>query len=146
MTVQSERTVVLIKPDGMARRLYPAIMDRYSKRLELVYCEITTLSQAQAEQFYSVHREKRYFTWLVTYLTSGPVMILVYEGEHAVEVVKQLNGAPSPMEASAGTIRGDFGLNTERNTVHGSFSIEDAERELQALFISPERQQWNPFR
>ena len=133
-----EQSLVLIKPDAMQRGLAGTIIDRLERRgLKLVAMKMLHLDKALAERHYAIHAGKPFFEGLVSYISSSPVIALVVEGERAVEVVRQTMGATDPAKAEAGSIRSDFGLDIGRNLVHGSDSIENAEKEI-SLFFSPD--------
>lgn len=133
-----ERTFVMIKPDAVGRRLCGEIIRRYeAKGLKLVGMKIQIISRELAERQYAEHKGKPFYESLVAFITSGPSIQMVWEGEGAVEVVRTINGATSSLEADVGTIRGDFGLNVQNNLVHGSDSLETARREI-ALYFGEE--------
>ena len=131
-----ERTLVLVKPDGMQRGLAGTILNRLEGTgLKLVAVRMLHMDRAMAQRHYAVHVDKPFFDRLVNYITSAPIIAAVFEGEHAVEVSRKTMGATDPANSEAGTIRGDFGLDIEHNTVHGSDSVETA-REESKLFFS----------
>ena len=131
----AERTLVLVKPDGVARGLVGEVISRLeAKGLRLVAAELRTLSRDVAESHYAEHREKPFFPSLVEFITGGPLMALVVEGPRAIEAFRALAGATDPVKAAPGTIRGDFALEVQNNIVHGSDSPESAAREV-ALFF-----------
>ena len=133
-----ERSLVLIKPDALQRGLTGIIISRLEKQgLKLVALKMLLVDKALARQLYAIHKDKPFYDSLVNYISSAPIIAAVFEGEGAVEVIRKLMGATDPAKAEAGTIRGDFGLDIERNTVHGSDSIATAEEEIK-LFFSPE--------
>ncbi|MBA7667040.1 Nucleoside diphosphate kinase [subsurface metagenome] len=134
-----ERSLVLIKPDGMQRGLGGTIIGRLEKRgLKLVALKMLHMDKALAEKHYAVHRDKPFFEGLVNYITTAPIIAAVFEGEGAVELIRKIMGATDPAKAEAGTIRGDLGLDIERNTVHGSDSVETAEKEISLFFTEDE--------
>ena len=134
-----ERTLVLVKPDGVERGLVGEIISRFEKRtLKIVAMKMVTADEALAKRHYDVHREKPFFGELVEFITSGPAVAMVLEGENAIEIVRSMIGALQPAEAQAGTIRGDFTLEVQRNLVHGSDSGETAEREIPIWFEADE--------
>jgi len=134
-----ERSLVLIKPDAMERGLAGTIMARLEGLgLKIVALKMLHLDKALAERHYAIHVDKPFFGGLVDYISSAPVIAAVFEGEKAVEVIRNAMGATDPAKAAAGTIRGDFGLDIERNTVHGSDSIETAEEEIKLFFAEGE--------
>jgi nucleoside-diphosphate kinase len=130
-----ERTLVLVKPDGVVRGLVGEVISRLeAKGLRLVAAELRTLTAEVAETHYAEHRERPFFASLVEFITSGPLMALVVEGPRAIEAFRALAGATDPVTAAPGTIRGDFALEVQSNIVHGSDSLESAAREV-ALFF-----------
>lgn len=134
-----ERSLVLIKPDAMQRGLAGAIISRLEQRgLRLVAIKILHLDKALARRHYAVHADKPFFDGLVDYISSAPIIAIVFEGEGAVGVVRKTMGATDPAKAEPGTIRGDFGVNIEHNTVHGSDSVETAEQEIKLFFSQDE--------
>jgi nucleoside-diphosphate kinase len=131
----TERTLVLIKPDGVQRLLVGRILARYEERgLRLVGVKLMTVSRELAERHYAVHAEKPFFSGLVEFITSGPLVALVLEAPNAVAAVRAMNGATRPNEAAPGTIRGDFALETAQNLVHASDSVETATAEIELWF------------
>ena len=133
-----ERTLILIKPDGVQRSLVGRIIDRYEQRgLRIVAMKMLRPDRALAEKHYDVHRERPFFPGLIEFITSGPLVAMALEGPNAVAVCREINGATRPSEAAPGSIRGDLALDTGHNLVHGSDSVETAEREL-ALWFRPE--------
>lgn len=130
-----ERSLVLIKPDAMERALAGIIIGRMEKLgLKLVAIKMLHLDKALAEQHYDIHRDKPFFKGLVNYISSAPIIAAVFEGRDAVKIIRKVMGATDPAKAQAGTIRGDFGLDIERNAVHGSDSTETAEKEIRLFF------------
>jgi nucleoside-diphosphate kinase len=130
-----ERTLVLIKPDAMARGLAGEILARFERRgLTLSEARLVTVDRELAETHYAEHREKPFFGELVQFITSGPTLAVVVEGESAVPVVRTTIGATNPAQAAPGTIRGDLALAMPDNLVHGSDSPESAEREIELWF------------
>jgi nucleoside-diphosphate kinase len=131
----TERTLVLIKPDGVQRLLAGRILARYEDRgLKVVGLKLVRVDRALAERHYAVHREKPFFASLVEFITSGPLVALALEGPNAIAIVRTLNGATRPQEAAPGTIRGDFAVETAQNLVHASDAAETAETELALWF------------
>jgi nucleoside-diphosphate kinase len=131
----AERTLILVKPDGVERGLVGEVLSRIeAKGLRLVALELRTLDAATAQQHYAEHAEKPFFGDLVTFITSGPLVALVAEGERSIEAFRQLAGATDPVKAATGSIRGDLATEVQRNIVHGSDSPESAAREI-ALFF-----------
>jgi nucleoside-diphosphate kinase len=133
----TERTLILIKPDGVQRLLVGRILERYEQRgLRIVGLKLVQTDRSLAEQHYAVHRERPFFGGLVDFITSAPLVAIALEGLNAVAVCRAINGATRPHEAQPGTIRGDFALETGQNLVHASDSVETAEAEL-ALWFGP---------
>ncbi len=132
-----ERTFVLIKPDGVQRGLVGRIIARFERKgLKLVSAKTLWVSKDLAREYYAEHVGKDFFTGLVDYVTAGPSVAMVLEGEGAVATVRTMIGATDPAKAEQGTIRGDLGMNISRNLIHGADSLESAEREI-PLFFSP---------
>jgi Nucleoside diphosphate kinase len=130
-----ERTLSIIKPDAVAKNVIGKIYSRFeSNGLKIVAARMAQLSQAEAEGFYAVHKERPFFNDLVKFMISGPVMIQVLEGENAVAKNRELMGATNPKEATAGTIRADFAESIDANAVHGSDSAENAAIEIAYFF------------
>lgn len=130
-----ERTLVLVKPDGVRRGLVGEVISRCERKgLSLVAMELRTLDAGIARTHYAEHEGKAFFDSLVEFITSGPLVAAVVEGERAVEAFRQLAGATDPVNAPTGSIRGDFGLEVQQNLVHGSDSSASAAREI-ALFF-----------
>src|SRR6187200_3201542 len=133
----SERTLVLVKPDGVQRQLIGRILARYEARgLKVVGLKLVRVDRDLAERHYAAHREKPFFAGLVEFIISGPLVALALDGPNAIAVVRAINGATRPHEAAPGTIRGDFALETVQNIVHASDSPEAAATEL-ALWFDP---------
>ena len=132
----TERTLVLIKPDGVERRLIGEIISRVERKgLTIAALELRQVSEELASQHYAEHEGKPFFGSLLEFITSGPVVAAIVEGPRAVTAVRQLAGGTDPVEkATPGTIRGDFGLETQFNLVHGSDSNESAQREIALWF------------
>ena len=129
------RTLILVKPDAFARGLTGEIIARFERKgLRIVALRHMTMDTQLAEQHYAEHEGKPFFGELVEFITSGPIMALVFEGESAIRAARQVIGATNPLEAATGSIRGDFALEVGQNMVHGSDSDESAEREV-ALFF-----------
>jgi nucleoside-diphosphate kinase len=134
----TERTLILIKPDGVQRALIGAIVSRYEERgLRIVGMKMVHADRALAEQHYAVHRDKPFFAGLVEFIISAPLVAMAVEGPNAVTVCRAINGATRPHEAAPGSIRGDLALDTGHNLVHGSDSVETAQAEL-ALWFKPD--------
>jgi len=134
-----ERTFVMVKPDGVQRGLVGEVVSRIERKgLKIVAMKMLQINRPLAENHYAEHKEKPFFSNLVDYITSGPVVAMVVEGKNAIKVVRNLVGATNPVEASVGTIRGDFGLDVGRNIVHASDSPQSAEREISLFFKEEE--------
>lgn len=130
-----ERTLVLVKPDGVQRGLVGAILARYeAKGLRIVALDLRAVDAALADRHYAEHVEKGWYPELREFITSGPVVAMVLEGERAVDAVRLLNGATDSAAAAPGTVRGDFSLSKQRNLVHASDSAESASREIAVWF------------
>jgi nucleoside-diphosphate kinase len=130
-----ERTLVLVKPDGVARRLVGEVLSRLERKgLTLVAVELRTIDRAVAEAHYAEHAGKPFFEPLIAFITSGPLLAAVAEGPRAIETWRAMMGPTDPVKAPSGTVRGDFGLVVTENLVHGSDSPESAAREI-ALFF-----------
>jgi nucleoside-diphosphate kinase len=131
----SERTLVLVKPDGVRRGLVGDVIARIERKgLKLVALELRTLEREVAETHYEEHREKPFFSSLVEFITGGPLVAMVVEGPRAIEAFRGLAGATDPVSAAPGTIRGDHALEIQENIVHGSDSTYSAEREIKLFF------------
>lgn len=138
-----ERTLILVKPDGVQRGLIGEIIARFERRgLKLVGMKFIQMSQALAEAHYGVHRERPFYNDLVAYITSGPVVAMVWEGKEAIAAARSTMGATKPVEAAPGTIRGDLGMEIGRNLVHGSDSPENAVKEVNLFFDAAELVDW----
>lgn len=134
-----ERTISIIKPDAVAKDVIGKIYSRFeSNGLRIIAAKMKHLSVKEAQDFYAVHRERPFFSALVEFMTSGPVMIQVLEGENAVAKNRELMGATNPKEAAAGTIRADFAASIDANAVHGSDSLENAAIEIAYFFSQSE--------
>ena len=134
-----ERTLSIVKPDAVAKNVIGEIYSRFEKAgLKIVAAKMKHLSRAEAERFYAVHRERPFFNDLVAFMTSGPVMIQVLEGENAIARNRELMGATNPAEAEAGTIRADFAATIDANAVHGSDATETAAVEIACFFSEVE--------
>ena len=141
----AERTFAMVKPDGVQRGLVGEIVKRYEQRgLKVVGLKLMQVPRSKAEEHYAEHRGKPFYAGLVEYITSGPVVALCLEGKNAVAVVRTVNGATKPWDAAPGTIRGDLALDIGRNVVHGSDSVESAQRELSIYFSKDELVDWQP--
>ena len=134
-----ERTFSIVKPDGVARNLVGEVYRRFEQAgLKIVAAKLVQLSKAQAEGFYAVHKARPFFNDLVKYMTSGPVVLQVLEGENAVAKNREIMGATDPKKADKGTIRADLAESNEANTVHGSDSAENAAIEIAYFFAQTE--------
>ena len=130
-----EQTLSIIKPDAVAKNVIGEIYTRFEKaNLKIVKAMMVYLTKEEAEGFYAVHKERPFFNDLVTFMTSGPVMIQALEGDNAVLKNRELMGATNPKEADAGTIRADFADSIDANAVHGSDSLENAKIEIEYFF------------
>ncbi|MCL2549820.1 MAG: nucleoside-diphosphate kinase [Methanimicrococcus sp.] len=130
-----ERTYIMIKPDGIARGLMGDILSRIERKgLKIVGMKFAVMEEAKAKEHYAEHAERPFFAGLVDFITSAPSLSLVVEGKDAVKIMRSVNGATKPAEAAPGTIRGDFAMDTGRNVVHASDSLESAEREIKIHF------------
>ena len=130
-----ERALSIIKPDAVAKDVIGEIYSRFEQAgLKIVAAKMKHLTRDEAEEFYAVHRERPFFSALVEFMTSGPVMIQVLEGENAISRNRELMGATNPIEAAPGTIRADFARSIEANAVHGSDAPETAEIEIACFF------------
>ncbi|GAB4290258.1 MAG: nucleoside-diphosphate kinase [Thiohalomonadaceae bacterium] len=133
-----ERTISIIKPDAVAKNVIGEIYARFEKAgLKIVAAKMLHLSKEQAEGFYAVHKERPFFKDLVAFMTSGPVMVQVLEGENAIAKNREVMGATNPKEAAPGTIRADFAVSIDENAVHGSDGPDTAKAEI-AYFFKPE--------
>ena len=133
-----EKTLSIVKPDAVAKQVVGDIYSRFAKvGLKVVAAKMMHLSRAQAEGFYAVHKERPFFGELVEFMTSGPVMVQVLEGENAILKNREVMGATNPKEAAPGTIRADFAESIDANAVHGSDGPETAKEEI-AFFFKPE--------
>jgi len=131
----TERTLILVRPDGVQRALVGTIVERYEARgLRIAGMKLVRCSRELAEQHYDVHRGKPFFAGLIEFITSGPLVALAVEGPNAIAVCREINGATRPAQAAPGSIRGNLALDTGHNLVHGSDSTETAARELSLWF------------
>ena len=134
-----ERTFSIVKPDGVQKNLIGQVYSRFEKAgLRIIAAKMLHLTPAQAEGFYAVHRERPFFKDLCKYMTSGPVVVQVLEGDNAVAKNRELMGATDPKKAAPGTIRADFASSIEENVVHGSDSAENAAIEIAFFFATSE--------
>lgn len=135
--IKLERTFLMVKPDGVSRGLIGEVISRVeAKGLKVVAMKMIKIDEELAKRHYAEHEGKPFFSGLISFITSGPVVTVVVEGKEAVRVLRTLIGETDPKEAEHGTIRGDFGIDVGRNIVHGSDSLESAEREV-SLFFKP---------
>ncbi len=133
--ISDDRTFVMVKPDGVRRRLVGEIISRFeAKGLSLRRIQLRLPDEETAARHYAEHRDKPFYPSLIAFITSGPVVAMEWEGESAVVAARTLMGATNPVSATPGTIRGDYGLDVQENIVHGSDSAESAERELLLWF------------
>lgn len=136
--MHTEKTLSIIKPDAVANHLIGQINARFEKAgLRIVAAKMARLTKEQAEGFYAIHRERPFFNALVSFMSSGPVMIQVLEGENAVLKNRDIMGATNPKDAAPGTIRADFAESIDHNAVHGSDSLDNAKQEI-SFFFQPE--------
>jgi nucleoside-diphosphate kinase len=134
-----ERTLSIIKPDAVAKNVIGKIIDRFeSNGLRIAAMKKIKLTKEDAAKFYEVHKERPFFNDLCEYMSSGPVVVMVLEGENAVKKNRDLMGATNPKEAAPGTIRADFAESIEANAVHGSDSLENAKKEIAFFFAGRE--------
>ncbi|PIK31813.1 nucleoside-diphosphate kinase [Bacillus siamensis] len=134
-----EKTFIMVKPDGVQRQLIGEILSRFERKgLQLAGAKLMQVSEQMAENHYAEHKGKPFFGELVEFITSGPVFAMVWEGENVVEITRQLIGKTNPKDALPGTIRGDYGMFVGKNIIHGSDSLESAEREINIFFKQEE--------
>src|SRR6478735_12321199 len=134
-----ERTLSIIKPDGLEKGIIGKIISKFEEKgLKPIAIRLQHLSQAQAEGFYAVHKARPFFKDLVSFMISGPVVLMVLEGENAVAANRDIMGATNPKDAAAGTIRKDFAESIDANTVHGSDSLDNAKTEISYFFAATE--------
>ena len=140
-----ERTFLMIKPDGVQRGLVGEVIKRFeTKGFTLVGLKLMAVSRELAEQHYDVHRERPFFAGLVDFITSSPVVAMVWEGDGVVASARKIIGATNPLTAEPGTLRGDFAITIGRNLIHGSDAIETAQREIALWFKDEELAAWEP--
>ena len=133
-----ERTFIALKPDAVQRGYIGEIITRFERKgFKLIGLKLMVVSRAQAEQHYGEHSAKPFFKGLVEFITAGPIVAMAWEGNNVVESARKMMGATNPKESAPGTIRGDFSVDLGRNVIHGSDSVESAERELK-IFFKPE--------
>ncbi|WP_079530131.1 MULTISPECIES: nucleoside-diphosphate kinase [Halobacillus] len=139
-----EKTFLMVKPDGVQRNLIGEIVAKFEKKgYKLVGAKLMTIKDSLAEEHYGEHRDKPFFGELVSFITSGPVFAMVWEGENVIATARQMMGATNPKDATTGTIRGDYGVTVGKNVIHGSDSIESAEREINLFFEQAELNTYN---
>lgn len=135
----SEMSFVMLKPDAVLRRYSGKILTRFEEKgLKIVATKLLIINKELAEKHYAEHSEKPFFKDLVDYITSGPVLAFVFEGEGCIPIIRKIVGATNPKEAELGSIRGDYAIDTGRNIIHASDSIESAEREINLFFNNAE--------
>jgi nucleoside-diphosphate kinase len=140
-----ERTFLAIKPDGVQRGLVGEIINRLeTKGFVLVGLKFMSVSRELAEEHYGVHRERPFFAGLVDFITSAPVVAMVWEGDGVIAAARKMIGATNPLNAEPGTIRGDFAVNIGRNIIHGSDAPETAQQEIRLWFKDEELVSWQP--
>ena len=140
-----ERTFIMIKPDGVQRNLVGEVIRRFeTKGFKLVGLKFLSVSKELAEKHYGVHKERPFFGGLVQFITSSPVVAMVWEGDGVVASARNLIGATNPLTSPPGTIRGDFGVSVGRNLIHGSDAIETAQYEISLWFTPEELVSWEP--
>jgi nucleoside-diphosphate kinase len=140
-----ERTFLAIKPDGVQRHLVGEIIRRYeAKGFKMIGLKMLQPSRELAEKHYAVHKERPFFAGLVDFITSGPLVAMVWEADGVVASARKIIGATNPLTAEPGTIRGDFGVNIGRNIIHGSDAIETAQTEIALWFTPEELIEWEP--
>ncbi|MDE5097167.1 MAG: nucleoside-diphosphate kinase [Trichodesmium sp. St16_bin4-tuft] len=138
-----ERTFIAIKPDGVQRGLVGQIISRFeTKGFTLVGLKIMTVTKELAEKHYDVHKERPFFSSLIEFIKSGPLVAMVWEGEGVVASARKIIGATNPLTAEPGTIRGDYGISVGRNLIHGSDAIETAQTEINLWFKEEELVSW----
>lgn len=140
-----ERTFIMIKPDGVQRNLVGEVIKRFeNKGFTLVGLKLLQPSRTLAEAHYAVHKERPFFGSLVDFITSGPVVAMVWSGEGAIASARKLIGATNPLNSEPGTIRGDYGVDVGRNLIHGSDAPETAQEEITLWFTETDLVSWNP--
>ena len=139
-----EKTLVLLKPDAVKRKLSGEIFSRFEKKgLKIIGLKLMRLTKSQAEKHYSVHKGKPFFNGLVEYITSGPIVAAVLEGENSISITRTLSGATDGSKAAPGTIRGDYSMGIAKNIIHASDSKESFEHEFPIFFSSDEIHEYN---
>eukprot|EP01100_Stratorugosa_tubuloviscum_P012177 TRINITY_DN564_c0_g2_i1.p1 TRINITY_DN564_c0_g2~~TRINITY_DN564_c0_g2_i1.p1 ORF type:complete len:152 (-),score=86.34 TRINITY_DN564_c0_g2_i1:51-506(-) len=143
----TERTFLAIKPDGVQRNLVAEIIGRFEKKgYQLIGLKLLVASRELAEQHYAEHRERPFFGELVGFITSGPIVAMAWQGKGVVATSRKLIGATNPLNSEPGTIRGDFAVETSRNIIHGSDSVESGQREIGLWFKPEELVNYTPLR
>ena len=138
--ITKQKTLVIIKPDGIQKNIIGEIISRIEKKgLKILNMKMMKLSRELAEKHYEEHRNKPFFKSLVNFITSAPIIVMIVEGEDVISIFRSMMGPTDPKNAAPGTIRGDYGTDIERNIIHGSDSIESAKREVDLFF--PEEQE-----
>lgn len=133
--IRLQKTLVIIKPDGVRRGLIGQVISRFEKKgMKIIELKMLQLSREKAEELYSPHVGKDFYEPLLSFITSGPIVVMVLEAENAIPIVRKIIGATSPLEAIPGTIRGDYSLDVQQNLVHASDSEENAKREIAIFF------------
>ncbi|KQC13605.1 MAG: nucleoside diphosphate kinase [Desulfuromonas sp. SDB] len=134
-----ERTLVIIKPNAVQRELIGDIISRFEKRgLKIVAMKMIVITPELAKVHYQEHQAKDFYQPLIKFITSGPSVVIILEGDRAIEVVRKMCGATDPLDADPGTIRGDYGIRVRQNIIHASDSLSSAEREIALFFSTPE--------
>jgi nucleoside-diphosphate kinase len=134
-----EKTLILLKPDAVVKGVCGQIIDRFEKRgFKIIGLKMLQLSKELAETHYQDHRNKPFFQELVTFIISGPLIAMVISGENSIKATRTMMGLTNPLDAAPGTIRGDFALNVRNNIIHGSDSLESAEKEIGTFFTDSE--------
>lgn len=140
-----EKTFLAIKPDGVQRSLIGRIISKIEcKGFKLIGLKLMNVTKELAQKHYGEHKEKPFFNGLVDFITSGPIVAMVWEGKDVVNAIRKMIGKTNPLDADNGTIRGDFGIDIGRNVVHGSDSLDSAKREISLFFKDDELLSWNP--
>jgi nucleoside-diphosphate kinase len=134
-----ERSLVLIKPDAVQRGLAGEIISRLERKgLKIVAMKMLHMDKDLAQRHYAIHKGKAFFADLVSFITSSPLIAIIFQGKNAVEIIRQMMGETDPAKASSGTIRGDFGIDIGHNLIHGSDSVENASKEIDLFFSAEE--------
>ena len=134
-----ERTFAMVKPDGVQRGLVGEVVGRFEKKgIKIAALKLMWITQEMAEKHYAEHIGKKFFADLVSFITSGPVVVMVLEGKNVIAIVRTMMGATNPADSALGTIRGDFGMSIDKNIIHGSDSPESAVREINNFFAENE--------